>query len=657
MQKELRRTAISLCLGMMGLLLPSLSPAAPILHYRFNVTDDLWAMNEFAENHNGQLVGSPLYVDGFEQTSLELTNHGQYIKAPEDLTANLTSFTYMSWVKLETLKKSTRFFDWGSGINGDNAFIAMIPSYGSDNGVMALRFRSANGQIAMAFSNKRCPVGVWTHIALSYVWNETTETGTATFFINGEEAGSTNNLPHRPDDFLGTTTDNYFGYSRYETDTNGFGGMVDEIKLFSTPLSKEDIQKEAGLEGRAGALLIHHNFSSNQADDEIMDASIFKLKATLKNDANIITLGDNESGYINVLNLGENNGYLDLGAAAGSMLAQCQDYTLSAFFRVDNTYTRIQQNGNYLWTFSNSVNMTNDQNGYLAADLKNQEQAISPKSNTTASGLQKVTFGQEALLGGWHHMTYTQNGQTGTLFIDGVKVAQESISNTIASSLLKNTPTGPLYNWLGRSCFFTDGYLGSTFIYDFRLYRKALTEAEIVKDELKVEETIALLERATAANIATEQIAESSNLFTKSKPFASHLITTKTDNTEHPTPLAELNTLTFTPNSMLLNTINGTSKEILLGEVQKLTFAGVTTSIQLPTANQSLQLHPNPAQLYFTLSPIPDSGLAVKIYNISGQLVGQQLLSADNMTVNISSLPAGWYLIQTKLANFKLLKN
>lgn len=629
-----------------------------LLHYEFNTPDDQWAKSETGSNWDGALYGAPQYLEGFDQKALYLANHGQYIKAPANLTNEMGSFTFATWVKLDALKRSTRFFDWGSGSNGDNAFLAFIPSYGSDNGMMALRFRSSSGKTDMYFSSRRCPVGVWTHIALTYNWDETENKGTATFYINGVTAGQAANIPHHPGEFLGPTSDNYFGFSRYENDTNGFGGLVDDLRLYRSALNRDQLLQIATLEGKRGTLLIHHDFSKSN-NEEVYDASLFQTKASLNNNARIVSLGDESSGIFNVLNLGETNGYLDLGEAAGSLLAQCTEYTLSAFYRIDSDYSRLNQNGNMLWNFSNSVNMAGDQNGFLAASLKDLKFNITPTS-ADATGNHDLTFGKPALQGSWHHLAYTQKGTIGKLYLNGVEVASKTITQTPTSALVKSGSNGTSFNWLGRSCYFADSYLGNTMIYDFRLYNQALTAEEIANTELKVNTTLALLDQATQTSIADHKTAESSNWHKHSNPHASHLLITKTDNTENASALAQIDLLSHTEGKMVMNLKNGSIVEFPIAEISSMRFASFTTSVpgpKIPENARTIGLYPNPASTHFTLTPEFAVPQEMRIFNSLGQLILKQELAPNQSQVNIGHLPRGIYFVQIAQQSIKLLKN
>jgi hypothetical protein len=70
------------------------------------------------------------------------------------------------------------------------------------------------------------------------------------------------------------------------------------------------------------------------------------------------------------------------------------------------------------------------------------------------------------------------------------------ITNLPANTLPQPGRLGTIYNWIGRSNYTGDVYLGKTKVYDFRLYNRALTDMEIMVEKLDVGNIIAKLEQA-----------------------------------------------------------------------------------------------------------------------------------------------------------------
>jgi hypothetical protein len=93
---------------------------------------------------------------------------------------------------------------------------------------------------------------------------------------------------------------------------------------------------------------------------------------------------------------------------------------------------------------------------------------------TGGSGAEQRINGTAALpTGVWKHVAITKSGNTGTLYVDGVQVGQNT-SLTLSPSSLGNTTN----NWLGRSQYadpFLDGQID-----EFRIYNRALSAAEVL---------------------------------------------------------------------------------------------------------------------------------------------------------------------------------
>jgi hypothetical protein len=254
-------------------------------------------------------------------------------------------------------------------------------------------------------------------------------------------------------------------------------------------------------------LLVKYDFSS-VSDSTVTDAAEKHFKGILKNNAKVHTIGTTVK--YNVLSLGDSIGYFDLGPEIGKLMYNLSDYSMSAYYRVDTAYHALTSNGNFLWNLSNGQAAMTDQNGYVIASLRDQSLSISPGYYTAASGNQAVSFASAALVGGWHNFTYTQSGTTGTVYIDGMPMQTGSITNLPKTSLPKAGRLGTLYNWIGRSCYAGDVYLRKTLVYDFRLYRTALTDEQIQSSVLNVGNTINSLEVAYAENpTAVKPIATS----------------------------------------------------------------------------------------------------------------------------------------------------
>ena len=239
-------------------------------------------------------------------------------------------------------------------------------------------------------------------------------------------------------------------------------------------------------------LMVHYDFSERDENGYVIDQAEKHFKGFAKEGAVINKIG--ESTVYNVLQLGDSIGYFDMGEGVGQVMYNLSDYTISAYFRIDDEYEELDKAGNFLWTFSNSQDIHSDPSGYIIGILNSQRFAITPNR---WDGEQAVEIGFAPMQGSWHHLAYTQEGEIGTLYMDGMPMAINEVTLLPKDVLPKVGKLGTPYNWIGRSCYGSDAYLRQTLVYDFRIYRKALAEEDFYEGgEMDVLETIAALDAA-----------------------------------------------------------------------------------------------------------------------------------------------------------------
>ena len=250
---------------------------------------------------------------------------------------------------------------------------------------------------------------------------------------------------------------------------------------------------------------IPENISTTAGTVTVKDEFETGFVGTVKNDARIRTIGSTTATQYNVLDLGNGTGYFDMGAAIGEDIYSLSDYTMSAYFRIDNSYTELNSAGNFLWNFSNASDVSTAKNGYIIGTLKSQDMSITPGYYDATSGNQACSVGSNAPKAtinradkiGWHHMAYVQSGTIGTVFIDGVIAKTTTITNIPSAVLPKAGLDGTPYNWIGHSCYPGDKYLRKTLVYGFSLYRIPMDEGNLT-NFLNVPSTITALNEAYA---------------------------------------------------------------------------------------------------------------------------------------------------------------
>jgi hypothetical protein len=218
-------------------------------------------------------------------------------------------------------------------------------------------------------------------------------------------------------------------------------------------------------------LVVHYTFES-ASDGIVSDATGGGHNATLTQGA---TVG--KFGKFDVLDLGEGDGYLDMGADMGRVIRELGEYSIATFLRVDPE-ARLGENGHFVWAFSTLAACGARSGEYMAYRINQQRQE---QSNGGYRGeLVGIMADRPAVKGVWHHVAYSQAGESGTLYIDGVAVATGD-----APLQPKDMSEAPSYNWLGRPHFGGDLYLKALY-HDFRLYNRALPPGEIANLAAKV---------------------------------------------------------------------------------------------------------------------------------------------------------------------------
>ena len=180
--------------------------------------------------------------------------------------------------------------------------------------------------------------------------------------------------------------------------------------------------------------------------------------ATLQNGAKLEQLGD-----YGVLNLGDNNGYLDFTSAFGEVISGLGSiYTIAVNVFVPEQ-TSISANGNFIWCFANSST-----DGYMFLGAKETRCSI---TTATWTSEQSVNVRSPLEKGRWVNLIYVQNKSTGTLFIDNQQRAQNQKMTLTAADLGSTSK-----NYLGRSCYSGDAYLKGARYADFRVYNKVIDQ-------------------------------------------------------------------------------------------------------------------------------------------------------------------------------------
>lgn len=197
---------------------------------------------------------------------------------------------------------------------------------------------------------------------------------------------------------------------------------------------------------------------------------------TLENGAAIVRMSDGN----HTLQLGSDNGYLDLGSAfGGSVLGRLgSHYTITCNVLVSAESNLLQQDGNFLFCLGTQPPVSTPTD-YFMMRLRNGVVGYTFRYsgvNYRGSAALSITPGR------WQTLTYVRNGTTGTFYLNGAVGYTETLSGNGALTPAQAVAAGRnyRYNYIGRSTWQANVYLQNSWVDNFAIYDEALT-AEAVQ--------------------------------------------------------------------------------------------------------------------------------------------------------------------------------
>lgn len=200
---------------------------------------------------NARIVSS----DFREEKSLRLENQNNgnvvtpaadYLLLPAGLTADLTDFTIMLWIKPDAADSWARIFDFGRGQN-QNMFLT------TNAGGNGLRFALKNTDISgneyqIENSDGFLPSNQWSHVAVTgkYSFSGGNITGgEIKLYLNGKDVGvrkdGLGDVVKITPQSLGNTHQNYIGKSQYND--CGLRSYLNDFRIYNRALTPEEIEE------------------------------------------------------------------------------------------------------------------------------------------------------------------------------------------------------------------------------------------------------------------------------------------------------------------------------------------------------------------------------------------------------------------------------
>ena len=214
------------------------------------------------------------------------------------------------------------------------------------------------------------------------------------------------------------------------------------------------------------SLVVHYIFESGDAG-VVADATGNGHNATLEQGATVKKIG-----RYDVMDLGADNGFLDMGASMGEVIVALEDYSMATYIRID-TAARVRAYGNFVYAFSTMEHCTGTEGLFVAYRVNQQRHEQSIGGGLPERELVGIMADRPAEKGVWMHVAYSQGGRTGTLYLNG-----EVLATGPAILQPKDIGEAPRFNWLGKPHFRNDVYLKAMY-HDFRIYNRSLSQEEI----------------------------------------------------------------------------------------------------------------------------------------------------------------------------------
>jgi len=242
-----------------------------VLYLPFNESSGTTTADASGMGNNGALAGGATFSSsGYLGNALQ-TSGSQMASIPDSSSNpnpidNKQAMSISMWIKPASLLTDASFVTL---INKSGAFQLQVRQQSNGGQI----FNSMAG-ITSQQSPHRIQVGTWTHIAA--VFNGSDRNNTLQLYINGVpdifSSSATTSV-------LRKATSNTFVGASSLTDTHGFIGMIDELRIYSRALSLVEIMDLAsGLPGNIGPVIATNPSISGQA------GSALPLTATVTDD-------------------------------------------------------------------------------------------------------------------------------------------------------------------------------------------------------------------------------------------------------------------------------------------------------------------------------------------------------------------------------------
>lgn len=404
----------------------SITVFGPTLRSRYTFDN---TVNDNQGNFNGTATGTPAYATGTLSNAIVLDGTDDYVALPAGA-ADYQNFTVTAWVYWNGGNAYQRIFDFG---NNTNQYAYLSPSAGGN-----LRFGIKNGGSEQQLNTTVLSTAQWIHVAV------TLNGSTGVLYVNGVPKAINTGFTIHPGDFKPTL--NYIGKSQFSDPL--FSGKIDDFRIYNYSLSADTIQSIAAF---GSPHLKFDETTGTLATDSTGEG----WNGTFVNGP---TWSTGKTG--NAVDLDGTNDHVTLPSSIVNGLTTT---TIAGWVNLDTI-------ANWQRIFDFGTGTTN----YMFLTPRYASNGTMRFAIRTPSASEQIIDGNVAMpTGGWQHVAVVLNGATGTLYLNGSQVGQNTAMTLNPSSLGATTA-----NYLGRSQFTLDPYLDGK-LDDFRIFARALTGTEV----------------------------------------------------------------------------------------------------------------------------------------------------------------------------------
>jgi hypothetical protein len=419
----------------------------PVVQYKFDGN----ANDSSGNGKNATAQGGATYITGKIGQAINIAGGSQYVSVPANIMSGLQNFSIATWVNVTSNGTWARVFDFGSSTN---SYMFLAPQSGSG----AIRFAittNGNGSEQQINGTSALSTGTWHHVAV------TLSGTTGTLYVDGAQVGQNTSMTLNPAS-LGATSADYIGKSQFSADPN-LNGAVDDFRIYNRALSASEVQALWNTSSSTPTFTPPTNTPTPitapivwyKFDGNTNDSSGNGKNATAQGSPTYVT-GKNGQA----INIAGGSQYVSVPA---SIMNGLHDFSIAA-------WVNVTSNGTWARVFDFGSNTTS----YMFLAPQSGSGAIRYAITTSGNGSEQQINGSSALsTGTWHHVVVTLSGTTGTLYVDGAQVGQNT-SMTLNPSSLGATSA----DYIGKSQFSADPNLNGA-VDQFAIYNYALSAAQV----------------------------------------------------------------------------------------------------------------------------------------------------------------------------------